>query len=603
MTLEWVGPYRIVGRLGAGAMGEVYLGEDPRLCRKVALKTVPDANRTEEARKRLRSEARAAARLTHPNVAAVYDVVEANDAVHVVMEYVAGETLARRVREKPLPVDEALDVGIQLADALVEAHAAGVIHRDLKPNNVMLTPDGRAKVLDFGLARMSPTVGDRDASSAGEPLDEGRIVGTPAYMAPELFAGQPADARSDIYSLGVTLFEALTGRRPFHVPDLAAALRVGPTPRAGQFNSAITPSLEALVARAMARSRAERFGSAAELAAALRTERERVTEGTTAVWQGRGWLSSLPRTKLGSLSWRSPRPYALGAVVVTLAVTSHLVLRSGDSPAPVNPASTVVAILPLASGDPGTDHIGVGIADGLVTSLARVPGVTMISRDTTLPYRDGGQSAAAMARALRADLLVEGRVQASGSNLRVTLNLQRPAANQVLWSGTHDGDLAGIFALQNEAAMALSKAVQVSLTPDQRRRLQRPPPTANTEALAEYLQARSFLDRPGVKGNIERSVTLFESAIARDPRFARAHAGLGEAYWQLFSTTREQGWSEKALLAITEALRLDPEDSSAHRSLAVLYAGSGRTSQAIEELRRAVTLEPEKDEAACHSPS
>jgi serine/threonine protein kinase len=460
-------------------MGEVYLAEDPRLRRKVALKTVPDANRTEEARKRLRSEARAAARLTHPNVAAVYDVVEANDAVHVVMEYVAGETLARRVREKPLPVDEALDVGIQLADALAEAHSAGVIHRDLKPNNVMLTPDGRAKVLDFGLARMSATVGDWDASSPGEPLDEGQIVGTPAYMAPELFAGQPADARSDIYSLGVTLFEALTGRRPFHGPDLAAALRVGPTPRAGQFNSAIAPSLEALVARAMARSRAERFSSAAELAAALRTERERVTEGTTAVWQGRGRLSSLPRAKLGSLFRRSPRHYAVGAVVVTLTLTSHPVFRSGDSPAPVNAA----------------------------------------------------------------------------------------------------------------------KAVPVSLSPDQRRRLERPPPTANTEAFAEYLQARSFLDRPDAKGNIERSVTLFESAIARDPRFARAYAGLGEAYWQLFSTTREHAWSEKALLAITEALRLDPEDSSAHRSLAVLYAGSGRTSQAIEELRRAVTLEGENDEA------
>jgi serine/threonine-protein kinase len=578
-------------------MGEVYLAEDPRLRRKVALKTVPDANRTEEARKRLRSEARAAARLTHPNVAAVYDVVEADNAVHVVMEYVVGETLARRVREKPLPVEDALDVGIQLAEALAEAHAAGVIHRDLKSNNVMLTPDGRAKVLDFGLARMSATVGEWDASSSGEPFDEGRIVGTPAYMAPELFAGQPADARSDIYSLGVTLFEALTGRRPFQGPHLAAAVVSEPTPRASQFNDAVTPSLDAVVAHAMARNRAERFGSAAELAAALRTERQRVSEGTTAVWQAPGRLLSLPRATIGSLSWRSPRPYAVGAVVLVLAIITHLLFRSGGSPRPVNAASTVVAILPLASGDPGTDHIGVGIADVLVTSLARVPGVTMISRDATLPYRDGGQGAAAIARELGADLLVDGRVQASGSNLRVTLNLQRPASNQVLWSGSHDGDVAGIFTLQNEAAMALSKAVQVSLTPDQRRRLQRPPPTANTEAFAEYLQARSFLDRPDVKGNVERSVTLFESAIAKDPRFARAHAGLGEAHWQLSSTTRDQAWSEKALLAITEALRLDPEDSSARRSLAVVYAGSGRTSQAIEELRRAVTLEPENDEA------
>jgi serine/threonine-protein kinase len=577
-------------------MGVVYLAEDPRLRRKVALKTVPDAKQTPAARARLRREARAAARLTHANVATVYDVVEADDAVHVVMEYVVGETLARRVRDAPLPVRDALDVGIQLAEALVEAHFMGVIHRDLKPANVMLTPDGRAKVLDFGLARTCTTVHASEiASSSGEAFDEGEIVGTPAYMAPELFDKQIADQLSDVYSLGVTLFEVLTARRPFQGPDLVDSVKADPTPRASQFNSAVAPTLDALVARAMARNRADRFVSAAELAAALRVERQRMAEGTTAAWQPARRPPSLPRAKPGSLSWRSPRPYAFGAVVVALAVTSHVGFRSGDSPRPAAAASTVVAILPLT--DAGSNQIGVGLADVLVTSLARVPGVTMISRDATLPYRDRQKSAAAIARELGADLLVDGSVQASGSSLRVTLNLHRPASNQVLWSGSHDGDLAGIFTLQNEAATALSQAVQVSLTRDQQRRLKRAPPTANAEAFADYLQARSFLDRPDVKANVERSVALFESAIAKDPRFARAHAGLGEAHWQLFSTTRDDAWSGKALLAITESLRLDPEDSSARRSLAVFYAGSGRTSQAIEELRRAIALEPDNDDA------
>jgi tetratricopeptide (TPR) repeat protein/TolB-like protein len=259
----------------------------------------------------------------------------------------------------------------------------------------------------------------------------------------------------------------------------------------------------------------------------------------------------------------------------------------------------VVAILPLAnaSGDPGSEHVGVGIADVLVASLARVPGVTMISRDATLPYRERPKSASAIAKELGADLLVDGSVQMVGAELRVTVTLQRPATSEVLWSGTHDGDLAGIFALQNDVAAALSQALQVSLTREQRKGLQRPPPTANAEAFADYLQARAFLDRPDVAGNLQRSVTLFESAIAKDPRFAWAYGGLGEASWQLFSTTRDPAWSEKALIAITESLRLDPDDAAAHRSLAVYYAGNGRSAQAIEELRKAVTLDPENDDA------
>jgi len=267
-----VAPYRILELLGSGGMGVVYLAEDTRLGRRVALKTVADGRRNApQARRKLLREARLAARLTHPNVAAIYDLLESSDSVHVVMEYVQGETLAARIERGPLAVDEAIAVVIQLAEAVSKAHALGVIHRDLKLANVMLMPDGRVKILDFGLARSFMTVGDADDSDATIlGAGERRIVGTPGYIAPEAFLGQARDARSDIYSLGVMLFELIMGRRPFTGCDMMAlgmAALTEPIPRLG----VLTGGLQAVIARALAPKPEDRYTSAAELAAALRS--------------------------------------------------------------------------------------------------------------------------------------------------------------------------------------------------------------------------------------------------------------------------------------------------------------------------------------------
>jgi serine/threonine-protein kinase len=578
-------------------MGEVYLAEDTRLHRRVALKTVAQPQNTApEARQRLLREARAVARLNHPNIAAIYDVVESPSSVHIVMEYVRGETLAARLRRGPLPPATVVSVGIQLADALTEAHAMGVIHRDLKPANVIVTPEDQAKILDFGLARTHGRLVSSGApSGSAEKLsDASHVAGTPPYVPPEVFVGGAADARGDIYSLGVTLFEMLTGRRPFKGADMNAlgvAILTEPTPRARQIEPEVPEGLDAIVVRAMARRPEDRHASAAELAAALRAEREALAD-----------LPTLPRG-----FWGRPRvpgassTLAWTAVAVVLALGAYGIPKLGPLlfPRPPVPASAVVAVLPLANatGDPANDHLGVGIADALITTMAQVPGVTMVSRNATLPYRDRSKDVAAIAGDLGADLVVDGAVQASGDKVRVTLSLLRPSTNFVAWSGAYDGAFADIFALQNEAAAAVAKALQVTLTPDERRRLQRPP-TANIEALADYAQARSFLDRPDLKGpNLERAITLFQSAIARDPRFARAHAGLGQAYWLRFQETRNDSWAEKALLATMESLRLDPEDAAAHLSLAVLYEGKGKKAEAIEAMRKAVELQPANDEA------
>ena len=604
MAVQWIGPYRVVDKIGAGANGDVYLADDPRLRRRVALKRLSDPELTSpEARRLLMREARTAARLNHPNVASVYDVVESDHGVHIVMEYVPGVSLASRVLSGPLPPPTVVAIGIQLADALAEAHAMGVIHRDVKPGNVRVTGEDRVKILDFGLAQTHVVPGRDVASASGSSEDSStthgsgdatgvhRIMGTPPYMPPESFLGHPPDERGDIYSLGVTLFEMLTGQRPFKGNDMrSAGLAVvsAPTPHARVLNPDVPASLDAIVARAMARSSSERHGSAAELAADLR--RELIEAGTIS----RGIAT------LGGRRWpwhRRPALLAAGGLAL-IALTWTLVPR--PNLAMGTPGAAVVAVLPLANatGNAANDYLGAGIADVLISSLARVPGVTMISRSATVAYRQPDRDVGAIARELGADLVVDGVVQAQPSRdtVRVTLSLLRAKSKVVAWSRAYDGAFSEMFALQTEAAAALSQALQVTLTPEDKRRLQSPP-TTNVEALAEYAQARDFLERPDVAGSLEHSIALFQSAITRDPRFAAAHAGLGQAYWLQFQRTREGALSERAILETTESLRLDPEESAVHQALGMIYHGRGATQQALEELRRAIFLRPGNDEA------
>lgn len=261
-----IGSYLLLEKLGAGGMGEVYLADDTRLGRKVALKTLLDTDiQSGEARRRLLHEARAAATLNHPNIASIYDIIEADDHTHIVMEYVRGESLGARLRRERMPPEQVLDIGTQLSDSLVEAHRHGVVHRDLKPGNVCLTPEGRVKVLDFGLAKMRPvqhTEVPGDPASLYPPLSQaGQIFGTPGYTAPEQLLGKTVDNRSDLYSLGVLLFELCTGRRPFEAPEplgTALASLTEPTPLAAEVEPTVPADLSAIIGRMMAKEPAHR---------------------------------------------------------------------------------------------------------------------------------------------------------------------------------------------------------------------------------------------------------------------------------------------------------------------------------------------------------
>src|SRR5258706_7056323 len=270
---EWVGPYLVLDRLGAGGMGEVYRARDTRLNRIVALKQLSDtALASEVARHRVLREARAAAGLSHPNIATIFDVLDTPAGLVIVMEYVPGESLAARLRRRALSVEQTVRFASQITDALIEAHEHGVIHRDLKPANIHLTPDGKAKILDFGIARSTPDPASGDAAPDDMSTDAGRVIGTPGYMAPEQLAGGRVDHRTDIYGVGLLMFEMLSGRRPFASPDAvghALAVFDAHVPRVSSLVADVPADLDELIARAMARNPKDRFGTARELSEAL----------------------------------------------------------------------------------------------------------------------------------------------------------------------------------------------------------------------------------------------------------------------------------------------------------------------------------------------
>jgi eukaryotic-like serine/threonine-protein kinase len=604
MALPAVGPYRYLERLGAGANGDVFLAEDTRLQRRVALKTLQGTAGTDanQLRRRLLREARAAARLNHPHIAAVYDVLETDDGVHIVMEYVRGSTLASRLRHGPLPCFDVLDLGIQIGEAMAHAHSLGVIHRDLKPANIMVTPDGEAKILDFGLARLTEAdVGSVPRSSSDwTGADDGQhTLGTPPYIPPEHLRGEPLDAKGDVYSLGVTLFELLTGRRPFEGQGRAAlteAILSAPTPRPRTFSPDVPAALDEIVYRSMARDRAARYASAADVASDLRRLRAEITETPTRSHECAPDTRPRRRFPLARVGV-ALLILAAGAVAYSVAprVRAAWTRPAAATASPGNPY--VVAVLPLsgAAGDAQSESLASGVADALITTLSKVPGMTVVSRAATLKYRERKQGPDEIGRELGATMLVDAGLQRVGDRLRITVSLIPVGSKVVRWQNAYDGTFAELFTLQREAAEAVARAVSnPSEGAGVRLASERPP---DVEALADVSQARAFLERPDVKGNVERSIGLFDSAIRKDPQFARAHAGLGEAYWRKFQDTRQDEWATRARDEINEALRLDPHDISVRYALAAIYRGRGKIAEAIDELRRITDVQPSADEA------
>ena len=576
--------YTIVEEVGAGGMGHVYKAIDRNLGKTVALKLVrPAAAGQGLARERFRRELALAQAVTHPNVCRVHDLGEVEGALYISMEFVEGQTLDDLIQSVGhLSAKQTVALGRQICAGLQAIHERGIVHRDLKPGNIMVDRSGHAILMDFGLAFHQGT--DRLTGA-------GSVLGTLAYLSPEQARGRTTDHRSDLYGVGLILFEMLTGKHPpGDESSVPLALRDADErcPAPSRLVSDIPAALDTIVLRCVEREPERRFPSAADLETAL--------GGAAAGLPSSSAAAPRHRSRPLRLARASKARSVTAAAACVLALAAIWLWRT-RTPAPLPPASPrpIIAVLPLdnVSKDSADEYLGVGVADSLITHLAAMPTVTVVSRSATLEQR--GRPTRAVARDLGATYLVNGAVQRADRRLLVTLNLVRPD-DSVAWGKEYAGTVDDPFALHRQAAEGLSEALRLNLTREDRARLARAP-TTSVEAFADYSRARTLLERPDVPGNVARAIDGFQAAIQKDAKFALAHAGLGEACWTLYQETKQEDAVTRARSAITEALRLDPDQPQTRFALARLYQGTGHPSEAIEELRRVSALQPNNDDA------
>jgi serine/threonine-protein kinase len=583
-----LGHYRLIERIGAGGMGEVWRARDERLERDVALKLLlPGTLADEAARKRFRREALALSKLDHPNIATVFDFNTHESADFLVMEYVAGPVVAERLAEGPLPEAEVARLGVQLAEGLAAAHAQGIIHRDLKPANVRLTSDGRLKILDFGLAKLvRPTEG----RSLTESLTEAQaLVGTLAYVAPEQVRGEAVDARSDLWSAGLVLYELATGARAYAEEGNAQVLYaiLNQTPAAPRsLNGRVSAGLEAIILKCLEREPGERYQAATELAADL----QRLLGGVMVEAERRRVQARRVRT----LSIAAP-------VAVVLALAALTALNVGGlrtrmfAPPPIRS----IAVLPLTnlSGDASQEYFADGMTEALINALGQVSALRVISRTSAMAYKGAKKPLKQIARELGVDAIVEGSVTRSGERVKISAQLIRVKKEQLLWATAFERDLKDVLELQGALAGAVAQKVQAVLAPQERRRLLSTR-KVHPQAYDACLRGWTALDELSVPG-WRRAVQYFKRAIELDPGYAPSYAGLAKAYTNLgdYEGTPDESMA-RIRTAIEKALSLDPNLADAHTLLGVYKRDWEFDWQgAVSEFRRALELNPNSAEA------
>jgi eukaryotic-like serine/threonine-protein kinase len=608
-----INQYKIISALGAGGMGEVYLAQDTRLNRKVALKFLPELFTKDKLHlRRFEQEAHAVAALSHPNVCTIHEVIETEEGRHcIVMEYVDGVTLRQRLVERPMQVAEALDAATQAASALSAAHAAGIIHRDIKPENIMLRRDGYVKILDFGLAKLIEKESDlgteAETRMQAVKTSPGILMGTVAYMSPEQARGLPLDALTDVWSLGVVLYEMVTGQKPFEgqtPTDVIISIAEREPAQLTSRASEAPIELERIVTKALAKDRDTRYPTADELLTDLKNLRRELEIGAEVQRYKPATPGSVgKRTTSVFPNWlvRS-RALVIASVVVTLIIAGLIYaryLRRNSTPAQLTGIKSL-AVLPLrnVSGDAAQDYFADGITDALINSLAKIDELRVMSRASVMRYKDARNSPSTIGRELEVDSVLTGSVARTGNRVRTTLQLIHVPTGRSLWTADYDRDLHDVLTLQAQVRRDFAEKIGRKTPPQQDRA---GVPSVNAEAYDQYLRGKFYLYRQTREDN-EAAIAALEKAVAIDPNFAAAHAELAQAYvWKLFLfAPGEKQLEEKAFVAVAKALALDPD-------AAVAYLARGRLlwtpanhfphDRAIKEYQQALSLNPSLDEA------
>jgi serine/threonine-protein kinase len=581
MVGQTLGRYRILETLGAGGMGVVYRAHDPTLDRDVALKVLqPEVLASEAGRKRFVAEALALSRLNHPHICTVYEIAEADGQTFIAMEYVRGRPLSTLIPSGGLPAEKLLRYGTQTSSALAHAHEHGIVHRDLKSANVIVTPEGLVKVLDFGLARRLDSEQDAAAPTRSDITAPNTMLGTPAYMAPEVLLGSPADVRSDVWSLGVILHEMAVGTRPFSGNTTAGLTSAIIKDAPGPLPSRVPAGLYAVIQRCLAKEPEQRYQAMGEVHAALDALATQSSTVFRAPVRDNRWSSAW---MLGSVA-------AIAGLAVTLAVTFGL-RRMQPWPGEIRS----IAVLPLEnlSGDPEQEYFADGMTEQLTTDLSGLSGLRVISRTSVMQYKKVRKPLPDIARELNVDAIVEGSVVRAGEKVRITAKLVRAATDESLWAQSYERDLREVLTLQGEVARAIAGEIDVTLTPQEEAGLasnRRVDPAAHQS----YLLGRFHLDRASEDG-ARKAIQYFEQVIAKDSRHAGAYVGLADSYTFLsnYSIERPRDAIPKAKAAALTALKLDDGLAEAHAALGTInffYDWDGPAAE--RELRRAIQLRP-----------
>lgn len=573
------GHYTLLEEIGAGAMGRVYRARDSRLERDVAIKILPPLSFADpQARKRFRQEALALSKLNHPNVATIHDFDSDGELDYLVMEHISGLSLDEKIAGAPLAEREILRLGVQLAEGLDAAHQEGILHRDLKSANLRVTPEGRLKILDFGLAKLLPEVSPSASTSSGNPP---AIAGTLPYMAPEQVLGEKLDPRTDLYAAGNVLYEMATGKAPFertlgsrlideilHQPPVA--------PRA--LNSRISPGLENVILKCLEKSPENRYQSANELGVDLR----RLTSATTAS----AIASRSPASLRGR--WRMVLAFS---VIALFALASVFYYRRWWQNTHRRAQIRSLAVLPLinVSGDPAQDYFADGMTDELISRMARYGEPRVISLTSSMRYKGTHKPLKQIANELGVDAVVEGSVLRSGTQVRITAELIDAASDQHLWANSYNRDLRNVLGLQDEVAEAVASQVRARLRPQEHS------DPLDPLVYEAYLRGRFEWNKRTPEG-ARAALDFFRQAIAKDPDYAPAYSGIADCYLTLGPTLHAMPLQRSFSLArnaVDRALQLDPDLAEAHATLAeISLIGEWDWPKAEAEFKTSLQLNP-----------
>ena len=595
MIGQTISHYRIVEKLGGGGMGIVYKAEDLKLGRSVALKFLPDDLASDpQALSRFQREAKAASSLNHPNICTIYEIDEADGRTFIAMELMEGQTLRHRIAGKPLQVEPILDLGVHIADALDDEHSRVIIHRDINPANIFVTNRNQAKILDFGLAKV--TLKPESAAMAGSTVETegpltspGSALGTVAYMSPEQMRGKELDARTDLFSFGAVLYEMCTGTLPFRGDTSAlifnAILERAPVTPV-RLNPDVPAELERIINKALEKDRDLRYQSAAE----LRADLKRLQRGSES---GRTVPGAASNLRIPILKAKILVPAFLVLLVAGMFGLRWYARRPSAAPiASTEKPSIVVLPLQNLSNDPQNDYFSDGMTEEISTKLARIHELAVVSHYAAERFKGKAMDPAQIGRELQARYLLEGSVRKADNQVRINVQLIDSSNGIQVWADNFTGDLKDVFGLQERTAIKIAEALNLSLTPQEQQTVQHRY-TENPEAYDAYLRARKLQGDFDQPAKLEEARRDFEEALRHDPNYAPALAGLAWVETQYYRNLGRDASYMKRAEELTERARvIAPQLSDVHMASGMVAGNKFDYRQAVQEFQEAVRIDP-----------